>query len=97
MSEFGVGKITEGKLEYELDFDIITLLAERMAKSKVKYKPYSWKQEIDEEHIKQALFRHTLEIMKGNYEDDGQELGHLAAVMANIMILNYQLKNKKKD
>lgn len=90
-------KLSEGKLHYEIDFDIITLLAERIQLSKNKYEPYNWQKDMDVEHIKQALFRHTLEIMKGNYEDDGQEFGHLGAVLSNIMFLNYQLKNKKKD
>lgn len=93
--KFEGGKITEGKLNYEIDWDLITLLAERMAKGKEKYEPYSWKKETNLEDIKQALFRHTLEIMKNNYEDDGMKLGHLAAIIANVMMLNYQLKNNQ--
>ncbi len=88
------GKITEGKLNYEIDWEIITLLAQRMSKGKEKYLPYTWKNVTDVEALKQALFRHTLEIMKGNYEDDGMEYGHLAAIMANVMMVYYQLKNK---
>jgi len=87
------GKITEGKLNYELDWDFVTLLAERMQKGKEKYEPYTWKNPTDVEAIKQALFRHTLEIMKNNYVDDGQELGHIAAATANLMMIFYQLKN----
>ena len=91
-----IGKITEGKLNYELDWEILTLLAERMQKGKEKYKPYSWKNPTNIEDLKQALFRHTLEILKGNYEDDGQEYGHLGAILANCMILHYQIKNGSK-
>ena len=82
------------KLNYELDFDFITQVAERMQTNKGKYEPYNWKKPIDTESLKQALFRHVLEVMKGNYNDDGRELGHLEAIAANAMMLNYQIKNK---
>ncbi len=89
------GKITKDKLTYELDFDFITLLAERMNKGKEKYKPYSWTQPTNIEDLKQALFRHILSIMKGEYIDDGQELGHIGAATANLMMIYYQIKNNK--
>jgi len=88
---FTEAKITKGKLPYEMDWDFLTLLAERMQKGKEKYTPYSWQKPTNIEDIKQALFRHVLEIMKGNYEDDGQKLGHLGAATANLMILYYQM------
>lgn len=87
-------KETKGKLFYELDFDFITKMAERMASNKGKYEPYNWQKLDNVEELKQALFRHVLEIMKGNYEDDNRELGHLEAIALNCMFLNYQLKNK---
>jgi len=87
------GKITQGKLNYEIDWDFITLLAERMQKGKEKYEPYTWQNPTSMESLKQALFRHTLEIMKGNYLDDGQELGHIAAATANLMMIHFQLEN----
>ncbi len=90
-------KITEGKLNYEIDWEFITLLAERMQKGKEKYLPYSWKKSTNVEDIKQALFRHVLEIMKCNYKDDGQELGHLAAATANLMMIFHQLKGSQKE
>ena len=89
------GKITEGKFNYELDWDIITLLAKSMNNGKDKYVPYAWKNDTNVEALKQALFRHTLEIMKNNYKDDEQEFGHLGAIMANVMMIYYQLKNNK--
>lgn len=84
-------KETEGKLNYELDWDFIKAMAERMASNKDKYEPYNWKKPIEIEEIKQALFRHTLDVMKGNYEDDGRKLGHLEAIAINCMILNFHL------
>ncbi len=98
--EFGLsteGKITIGKLNYELSWEFITLLAERMQKGKEKYVPYSWKNPTDVENLKQALFRHVLEIMKCNYEDDGQKYGHLAAATANLMMIFHQLKSSQKE
>lgn len=83
------------KLNYELDFEFITQVAERMQTNKGKYEPYNWKKPIDTESLKQALFRHVLEVMKENYEDDGRELGHLEAIAANVMMLNYQIKNNE--
>lgn len=35
-------KETSNKLNYELDFNFITQLAERMAQNKHKYEPYNW-------------------------------------------------------
>ena len=93
--EFGV-KETEGKLNYELDWEFIQQLAERMSQNKGKYKPYNWMQPIDVEKLKQSLFRHVVEVMKGNYEDDGRTFGHLESISANVMMINYQLKNSVK-
>ena len=85
-------KETEGKLHYELDFEFITQMAERMASNKGKYEPYNWQKLNNIADLKQSLFRHVLEIMNGNYKDDNREFGHLEAVAINAMFINYQLK-----
>jgi len=90
-----IGKLTQGKLNYELDFDFVTDMAKRMQKGKEKYKPYSWKNPTEIEDFKQGLFRHIIAVMKGEFEDDGQEFGHLSAIAVNAMMINYQLKQKK--
>ena len=87
-------KETNGKLFYELDFDFITQMAERMASNKGKYEPYNWQKLDNVEELKQALFRHVLEVMKGNLEDDGRDFGHLEAIACDVMMIYYQLKNK---
>ena len=86
-------KEKEGKLFYELDWDFITQMAERMASNKGKYEPYNWKKLDNVEDLKQALFRHVIDIMKGNYEDDGREFGHIEAAADDLMMINYQLRN----
>lgn len=86
-------KETEGKLNFELDWEFIEQLAERMSTNKGKYEPFNWKKSMDVEKLKQSLFRHVLEIMKGIYEDDGRAYGHLEAVALNALFINYQLKN----
>ena len=88
-------KETEGKLFYELDFEFITQMAERMASNKGKYEPYNWQKLDNVEDLKQSLFRHVLEVMNGNYEDDNRAKGHLEAVAINAMFINYQLKRNK--
>ena len=85
-------KETEGKLFYELDFEFIKQMAERMASNKGKYEPYNWQKLDNIDDLKQSLFRHVLEIMNGNYKDDNREFGHLEAVAINAMFINYQLK-----
>ena len=85
-------KETNGKLFYELDFEFITQIAERMASNKGKYEPYNWQKLDNVEELKQALFRHTLEVMKGNLEDDGRDFGHLEAIACDVMMIYYQLK-----
>jgi Domain of unknown function (DUF5664) len=90
-------KEATGKLEYELDFEFITQMAERMAQNKGKYPKYNWKNPIDIESLKQALMRHVISVMSGQYENDGREFGHLESVACNIMMINYQLKHNKKD
>ena len=87
-------KETKGKLFYELDFEFITKIAERMASNKGKYEPYNWQKLDNVEELKQALFRHTLEVMKGNLQDDGRDFGHLEAIACNVMMIYYQLKNR---
>ena len=94
-----VYKETEGKLFYELDWGFITQMAERMAANKQnsKYKMWNWQQKMSDktfEDLKQASMRHLLEIMQGRYEDDGREFGHLEALSTNLMMINYQLKQK---
>jgi hypothetical protein len=88
-------KEEDGKLTYELDWEFVEQLANRMAKNKGKYKPYNWKQPIDVEKLKQSLLRHVVEIMKGNYEDDNNPYGHILSVALNAMFINYQLKLNK--
>lgn len=89
-------KETNGKLFYELDFEFITQMAERMASNKVKYEPYNWQKLDNVEELKQALFRHTLEVMKGNLEDDGRDFGHLEAIACDVMMIYYQLKKNRQ-
>lgn len=88
-------KETEGKLFYELDFEFITQMAERMASNKGKYEPYNWQKLDNIEDLKQSLFRHVLEVMNGNYQDDNRAKGHLEAVAINAMFINYQLKRNE--
>ena len=87
-------KETEGKLNYELDWEFIQQMAERMSQNKGKYKPYNWKRPMEIEKLKQSLFRHVVEVMKGNYSDDGREFGHFESIALNSMMINYQLKVK---
>ena len=88
-------KETEGKLLYELDFEFITQMAERMASNKGKYEPYNWQKLDNIADLKQSLFRHVLEVINGNYEDDNRAKGHLEAVAINAMFINYQLKRNE--
>ena len=88
-------KETKGKLHYELDFEFITQMAERMASNKGKYEPYNWQKLDNIADLKQSLFRHVLEVMNGNYKDDNREFGHLEAVAINAMFINYQLKRNE--
>lgn len=97
MEENRAYKEVEGKLYYELDFEFITQVAERMKDNKGKYDIFNWKRPMTDEAIdglKQALFRHVIAVMKGEYEDDGRDMGHIESISANAMMLNYQLKQK---
>ena len=85
-------KESNEKLEYELDWDFIKQVAERMSTNKGKYSAYNWKKSIDIEKLKQSLFRHVIEVMNGNYQDEEREYGHLEALVCNAMFINYQLK-----
>jgi hypothetical protein len=89
-------KESNGKLFYELDWEFIQGMAERMAQNKGdKYSRFNWKNPIDVEELNQALIRHFMEIQKGNY-DDGQKLGHFYALACNTMMMVYQLKQFSK-
>jgi hypothetical protein len=39
-------------------------MAKRMSQNKGKYPPYNRQKPMDIEELKQALFRHTIEVMK---------------------------------
>ena len=95
-NELQAYKEKTNKLNYELDFNFITQLAERMSSNKGKYEPYNWQKLDNIEDLKQALFRHVIEVMRGNFEDDKRPYGHLEAIALNCMFINYQLKNETK-
>ena len=92
-------KETEGKLYYELSWEFIEEMAKRMQYHKNgKYELYNWKNKpmtpkgIDD--MKQAINRHHIEVMKGNYDDGEEFLGHIVSYACNAMILWEQLKVK---
>jgi hypothetical protein len=86
-------KETDSKLIYDIDFDYIKGMAERMQLNRGKYPVGNWTKLIDVESLKQALFRHTIEIMQGNYSDE-QKFGHLFAIGCNAFMIINQLKNE---
>ena len=85
-------KESVNKLIYDIDFDYITGMAQRMQLNRDKYPVGNWKQKLEIEGLKQALFRHVIEIMKDNYSDE-QKFGHLFAVGCNAFMILEQLKN----
>ena len=87
-------KETEKKLIYDIDFDYVKKMAERMQLNRDKYPVGNWKKPLQVEDLKQALFRHTMEIMKGNYSDE-QKYGHLVALGCNAFMIIEQLKQKE--
>lgn len=85
-------KETEKKLIYDIDFDYVKGMAERMQLNRDKYPVGNWKKPIKVEDLKQALFRHCLEVMNDNYSDE-QKYGHLIALGCNAFMIIEQLKN----
>ena len=87
-------KETEGKLNYEISWRFIEEMAKRMQNNKGnKYPAYNWKKPINVEDLKQAINRHHIEVMEGNYKDGDEELGHVVSYACNAMMLWWQLKN----
>lgn len=85
-------KETEGKLYYELSWEFIEEMAKRMANNKSnKYPLFNWKKNINVEDLKQAINRHHIEVMKGNYKDGNELLGHVVSYACNSMMLWEQL------
>ncbi len=91
VSKINGKKESDNKLSYELDWNFIEAMAKRMEQNKDKYPPYNRKKPMDIESLKQALLRHTIEVMKGNYTDI-EELDHISAIACNAMFIYYQLK-----
>ena len=85
-------KESEDKLIYDIDFGYITGMAERMQLNRDKYPVGNWKKPLQVEELKQALFRHIMEVMNGNYSDE-QQFGHLVALGCNAFMIIEQLKN----
>ena len=72
-------------------------MAKRMANNKSdKYPLYNWKQKINVQDLKDAINRHHIEVMKGNYQDGDEILGHIVQYACNSMMLWEQLKNPVK-
>jgi len=90
-------KESEGKLHVEYNWDFLESQFRRMGRNKIKYDEGNWTKPMDVNELKKALMRHTLEILKGNYEDDGDRLGHLSAIALNAMFLSYQIEKYKKQ
>lgn len=90
-------KESENKLSYELDWNFIEAMAKRMASNKDKYEPYNWTKPLHLQKLKEPLTRHFIEVMKGNYDEDGMENAHLFSIALNCMMINYQLKHNKID
>lgn len=90
-------KESNGKTDYsEIDWDFIESLAKRMNKNKGKYEAGNYKKPMNINLLKQSLLRHTIEVLKDNYQDDEDDLGHLSAIALNAQFLYYQLKNNVK-
>jgi hypothetical protein len=88
-------KETERKLHYELSWEFIEEMAKRMANNKSdKYPLYNWKKSIDVQDLKDAINRHHIEVMKGNYQDGSEVLGHIISYACNAMMLWEQLNKK---
>lgn len=89
-------KEEDDKLDYEIDWEFVQLMAARMSLNKDKYPPYNWQKPIDIVKLKGALTRHFVEVMKNNHDDE-QENGHLVALALNAMMIVFQIKNNVKD
>lgn len=93
-----VYKETDGKLYYELSWEFIEAMAQRMHNHKSgKYELYNWKKNPTPksiENMKQAINRHHIEVMKGNYDDADEFLGHIVSYATNSMILWEQLNKR---
>jgi len=87
-------KETEKKLVYDIDFEYVKKMAERMQLNRDKYPVGNWKKPIEVEDLKQALLRHMMEILNNNYSDE-QEYGHLVALGCNAFMIIEQLKQKQ--
>lgn len=96
MSEVGI-KYSKDKLFYEIDWEFVKLMAERMAMNKSdKYPVFNWMKPIDVKELNQALVRHFIEIQSGNYDDE-QKYGHYLALACNSMMILYQLRTFGED
>jgi hypothetical protein len=90
-------KESEGKINVEYDWAFLKGQMNRMSKNKDKYPKNNWKKPMDVEQLKDAMFRHTLEVMDNNFEDDGDAMGHLYAISLNAMMIFTQLNNKNEN
>lgn len=90
-------KENEGKLNIEYDWRFLKAQMDRMAKNKDKYPKYNWKKPIDIEGLKDALFRHVLEVMDNNFQDGNEVHGHLTAISLNAMMIFNQLNNEQNQ
>ncbi len=77
MTNYKNGKKKKVNYLNEIDWNVVTHMAERMATNKHKYKPYNWKKEITPaqlEDLKQATIRHFIAFVNGDYARRQQTL-----------------------
>jgi hypothetical protein len=84
------------KLYYELDWEFVEGMAERMNLNKGKYPRWNWMLGMDISRLNQAMIRHFVEIQKQNISDE-QDYGHYYALACNAMMIIHQLKKEKED
>lgn len=86
-------KDLEGKLYYDIDWQIVQDLAKLLYTNKVenggKYERGNWKNHLRIENLEDALDRHFIKYKIGETDEE-----HDLAIVANIMMLRY-LKRKE--
>ncbi len=77
-----------------LDPDFLEDMAKVMMFGAKKYSRNNWKLGLEHSAIVDAILRHTMKILRGEYIDDESGFPHLSHIACNAMFLHYYQKNE---
>lgn len=87
-------RYNEQKLQWSLvDFESLEPLVRVLEYGCVKYSKDNWKKGFPVSQLMESLLRHCFRLLGGELMDKESGLPHIGHIMANVMFIDYTLRN----